>query len=157
MPAIQWYNIHPQRDIIHEVTGLNVVGCWRSLNSMADSSTTTAPILNLIAGHCWARRQLRSGIKDASVALELRKSLPFVRVVFIDTLAIQELDGRFLHNHCSDPESHCGDRWARRQLRNGIRYVPVASKLRKSLSSVEGVLGIKLAIFYSMADYSTTA
>jgi len=66
---------------------------------MADSSTTTSPILNLIAG----------------------------------------------------------DRWARRQLRNGIRYVPVASKLRKSLSSVEGVLGIKLAIFYSMADYSTTA
>jgi len=99
MPAIQWYKIHPQRDIIHEVTGLNVVGCWQSLNSMADSSTTTAPIRNLIAG----------------------------------------------------------DRWAPRQLRNGIRYVPFASKLRKSLSSVEGVLGITLAIFYSMAGYSTTA
>jgi len=29
MPAIQWYNIHPQRDIIqvHEVTWLNGVGC----------------------------------------------------------------------------------------------------------------------------------
>jgi len=27
----------------------------------------------------------------------------------------------------------------------------------KSLSSVEGILGIKLAIFYSMADISTTA
>ena len=108
MPAIQWYNIHPQRDIIHEVTGLNVVGCWRSLNSIADSSTTTAPILNLVAGDCWARCQLRSGIKDVSVASKLRKSLTFVRVVFIDTLAIQELDGRFLHNHFSDPESDCG-------------------------------------------------
>jgi len=106
MPAIQRYKIHPQRDIIHEVTGLNGVG-WRSQTSMADSSTTTAPILNLIAGECWARRQLRSGIKDVSVASKLRKSLTLVRVVFIDTLAITELDGRFLHNHCSDPESDC--------------------------------------------------
>jgi len=31
--------------------------------------------------------------------------------------------------------------WARRQLHAGIRYVPVALKLRKSLSCVEGVLG----------------
>jgi len=28
MPAIQQYKIHPQRDIIHEVTGLNGMGCW---------------------------------------------------------------------------------------------------------------------------------
>ena len=48
-----------------------------------------------------------------------------------------------------------GDRWARRQVRNGICYVPVASKPMKSLSSVQGVSGIKLAIFYSMADIST--
>jgi len=75
---------------------------------MADSSTTTAPILNLIAGDCWARRQLRSGIKNVSVASKPRKSLTLMRVVFIATLAISELDGRFLHNHCSDPESDCG-------------------------------------------------
>jgi len=50
-----------------------------------------------------------------------------------------------------------GGCWARRQLSNGIRYVFVASKLRKSLSSVECILGVKLAIFYSTADYSTTA
>jgi len=75
---------------------------------MADSSTTSAPILNPIAGDRWARCQLRSGIKDVSVASELRKSLTLVRVVFIDTLAISELDGRFLHNHHSDPESDCG-------------------------------------------------
>jgi len=108
MPAIQWYKIHPQRDIIHEVTGLNGVGSWRSQNSIADPSTTTSPILNLIAGGCWARRQLRSGMKDVSVASKLRKSLTLVSVVFIDTLALPELDVRFLHNHFSDPESDCG-------------------------------------------------
>ena len=45
--------------------------------------------------------------------------------------------------------------WARRQLRNGIRYVPVASKLIKSLSSVQCVSGIQRVISYSMADIST--
>ena len=107
MPAIQRYKIHPERAIIHEVTGLNGVGCWQSQNSMADSSTTSALILNLIAGDCWARRELRSGIKNVSVASRFRKSLTLVRVVFIDTLAIPELDGRSLHNHCSNPESDC--------------------------------------------------
>ena len=108
MPAIQRFKIHPQRDIIHEVTGLNKVGCWRSQNSMADSSTTTAPILDPIAGDCWAQRWLRNGIKDVSVASKLRKSLTLVRVVFIGTLAIPELDGRLLHDHTSDPGSVCG-------------------------------------------------
>jgi len=50
-----------------------------------------------------------------------------------------------------------GGCWTRRQLPNGIRYICVASDFRKSLTSVEGVLRIKLVIFYSMADYSTTA
>jgi len=108
MPAIQRYKIHPQRDIIHEVTGLNKVGCWRSQNSMADSSTTTAPILDPIAGDCWAQCWLRNGIKDVSVASKLRKSLTLVRVVFIGTLAIPELDGRLLHDHTSDPGTNCG-------------------------------------------------
>ena len=75
---------------------------------MADSSTTTAPILNLIARGRWARRQLHSGIKDVSVASKLRKSLTLVRVVFIDTLALPELDVRFLHNRSSDSGSDCG-------------------------------------------------
>jgi len=124
---------------------------------MSDSSTTTAPILNPIAGDRCARRQLRSGIKDVSVASELRKSLTLVRVVFIDTLAIfysmvdySTTAGRILFLFARD----C---WARRQLPNGIRYVPVTSKPMKSLSSLQGVSGMKLAIFYSMADYSTTA
>ena len=75
---------------------------------MADSSTTTAPILNPIAGGHWARCQLRSGIKDVFVASELRKSLTLVRVVFIDTLALPELDVRFLHDHWADSGSDCG-------------------------------------------------
>jgi len=108
MPAIQRYKIHPERAIIHEVTGLNGVGCWRSQNPMADSSTTTDLILDQIAGDCWARRQLRSGIKDVSVASRLMKSLTFLGVVFVGTLAIPELDGRFLHDRWTNPESDCG-------------------------------------------------
>jgi len=49
-----------------------------------------------------------------------------------------------------------GGYWAQRQLHAGIRYVPVASKLGISLSSVEGVLESMRAEFYSMADCSTT-
>ena len=29
-------------------------GCWQSQTSMADSSTTALPILDLSPGHCWA-------------------------------------------------------------------------------------------------------
>ena len=120
MPAIQRYKIHPQRDIIHEVTGLNGVGSWRSQNSMADYSTTTAPILRVALAIFYS-------MVDYSTTAR-RILIMFVR-----------------------------DCWARRQPPNGIRYVSVASKPRKSLSLVEGILGIMLAIFYSMADYSTTA
>ena len=49
-----------------------------------------------------------------------------------------------------------GGCWAQRQLHTGIRYVPVASKLMKSLSSIEEGLDEGLAEFYSMADSSTT-
>jgi len=77
-PATQRYNVHPSANFIHDVTGLNGMGCWPSQNSMEDSSTTTAPILDPIAGQCWARRQLRSGIRDVSVASELMKSLTLV-------------------------------------------------------------------------------
>ena len=37
------------------------------------------------------------------------------------------------------PVQFAGGRWAQRQLRASIRYVPVASKLRISLASVEVV------------------
>ena len=53
------------------------------------------------------------------------------------------------------PIRFAGGYWARRLLHAGIRYVPVASKLRNSLASLEGAQ-VVLAEFYSMADSSTT-
>jgi len=75
---------------------------------MSDSSTTARPILDLIAGDCWARRRLRSGIKDVSVASKLMKSLALVGVGFIGILALPELDVRFLHDRWADSGSDCG-------------------------------------------------
>ena len=49
-----------------------------------------------------------------------------------------------------------GGCWAQHRLHAGIRYVPVASKLMKLLSSIEEGLDEELAEFYSMADCSTT-
>jgi len=123
---------------------------------MADYSTTTAPILDLIAGDCWARRQLRNGIRYLPVASKPRKSLSSVERIFIVALAIiysmadySTTAGRILI-------PFAGGCWALHQLSNGIRYVSVTSKPRKSLSSVERIFIVALAIFYSMADYSTT-
>ena len=47
-------------------------------NSMADSSKTITGIPILIAGGCWARRQLHAGIRYVSVASKLRVSLASV-------------------------------------------------------------------------------
>jgi len=47
--------------------------------------------------------------------------------------------------------------WSCRQRSNGIRYVSVVSKLMSSLSTIKGVVVIKLGIFYATADYSTTS
>ena len=81
---------------------------WRSQSSMSDSSTTARLTLDLIAGDCWARRRLRSGIKDVSVASKLMKSLALVGVGFIGILALPELDVRFLHDLGADSGSDCG-------------------------------------------------
>jgi len=72
---------------------------------MADSSITAGPILDLIAEDCWARRQLRGGIRYVSVASKLMNPPTLLRVVF---LQVPELDGRFLHNHSADSVSDCG-------------------------------------------------
>jgi len=124
--------------------------------SMADISTTALRILMHFAGGCWARCQLPNGIRYVPIASKPRKSLSSVEgvldiklAIFYSMADISTTAGRVL-------TLFAGGCWARSQLSNGIGYVSVASKLMKSLSSVEGVLGIKLAIFYSMADYSTT-
>jgi len=123
---------------------------------MADSSTTTAQILNPIAGDCWVRCQLPNGIRYVSVASKPRNLLSFVEgvlgiklAIFYSTADISTTTRRILY-------LFAGGCWARRQLPNGIWYISVASELRNSLSSVEGVLGIKLAILYLTADISTT-
>ena len=49
--------------------------------SIADSSTTILGIPILIAGGCWARRQLHAGIRYVPVASKLRMSVTSVEVV----------------------------------------------------------------------------
>ena len=109
---------------------------------MADSSTTTAPILNPIAGDRWARRQLCSGIKDVSVASELRKSLTLVRVVFIDTRALPELDVRFLHDHWADSGSDCGRLLGSTPASQWCKVHPSANFIHE-VTGLNGVLAIK--------------
>jgi len=74
---------------------------------MSDSSMAAEPTPDLIAGDCRARRQLRRGIQDVSVAFKPMQSLTIMVVVFIDTLAPPGLDVRFLHNRCADSGSDC--------------------------------------------------
>jgi len=125
--------------------------------SMADYSTPARRIHIRFAGGCWARRQLRHGIRDVLVASKLRISLTSLKRILSSML------GEFYSMTDYSTTARwiqtlfAGGYWVRCQLRNGIDYVPVVSKLRISLSSVEGVLGSMLAEFYSMADYSTTA
>ena len=61
-PATQWYMVRPYAIKTHEV----VVFCGGTTRvefySMADSSTTVTGIRILIAGGCWARRQLHASI-----------------------------------------------------------------------------------------------
>jgi len=54
-------------------------------------------------------RTLRTHIIIFADVKELMKSLTIMGVVFIGTtLALPELNDRFLYNHCSDPGSDCG-------------------------------------------------
>jgi len=125
--------------------------------SMVDYSTTARRIQILFAGGYWSRRQLRNGIRDVFVASKLRISLTSLEGVLGSMRAEFDLMAEY-----STPAGRIhirfpGGCWARRQLHHGIRDVLVASKLRISLTSLEGVLGSILGEFYSMADYSTTA
>jgi len=71
---------------------------------MADSSITSGPILDPIAEGCWARRQLRGGIRYISVASRPMNPPTLLTVVF---LQVPELDGRFHNNHWADSGSDC--------------------------------------------------
>ena len=124
---------------------------------MADYSTTGKRISQLIAGGCWARRQVPNGIRYVSVVSKLRNSLSSVVRVLRRKLAIFYSTVNYSTTMGLIVMLFAGCCRAWRQLPNGIRYVSVASKLMNSLSSVEGVSGIMQPIFYSTADYSTTA
>ena len=121
---------------------------------MADSSTTARQIAILIEGECWARCQLQAGIGYITVSSKLRISLASVQ-------GSQSTLAEFYS--MADPSITVpgiailitGGCWAQCQLHAGIRYVPVASKPRISLASVEGRHST-LAEFYLMADSSTT-
>jgi len=126
-------------------------------DSMADYSTTARRIQTRFAGGCWARRQLRNGIRDFLVASELRISLTSLERVLGIMLAELYLMAEYSTTARRIQVLFAGGYWSRRQLRNGIKDVPVASKLSISLTSLEGVLCSMLAEFYSMADYSTTS
>ena len=97
---------------------------------MADYSTIVRGIPIRFSGGYWARRQLPPGIR------------------YVPTLSIlMELQAGDLQSSMADssptfraiPILFVGGRWARCQLHAGIRYISVASKLRISLASVEGV------------------
>jgi len=122
---------------------------------MADSSTAAGPILDLIAGGCWARCQLRSGIKDVSVTSTPMKSLTLVGVVFIGTLAIPEPDVRFLHNRWADSGPDCGRLLALRPATRRYKVRLCRIKTHESANPSESVLFTKV-MEYLMADNSMT-
>jgi len=107
--------------------------------STADFSTAGGWTSILFPGGCWAGRQPSNGIRYVSVTSTVRKSLSSVQRIFIVALAILCLTG-----DCSTTPGRSlmlfeGGCWARHQLRSGIRYVSVASILRKSLTLVRVV------------------
>ena len=102
---------------------------------------TTAPILDPIAGGCWARCRLRSGIMDTSVASRLMKSLTLVRIAFIDTLAIPELDGRFLHDRWANSVSDCGRLLGSMPASQSCKVYPTANFIHE-VTGLSGVLAI---------------
>ena len=83
----------------------------------------------MFPGGYWARRQLHAGIKNVSmrsISMELQAS------DLKGLMADYSTTARYI------PILFPVGCWAQRQLHAGIRYVSVASKLMKSLSSVEG-------------------
>jgi len=93
------------------------------------------------------------------VASRLRNSLSSVERIFSVTLAILYSTADYSTTVGRILILFAGGCCARRQPPNGIRYISVPSELRNSLSSVESIfiVLVALAILSSTADYSTTA
>ena len=122
----------------------------------AGCSTTAGLILILFAGGCWAQRQLSDSIRYVSLTSKLRNSLSAVECVFGIKLAILYSTANYSTTPPRILMLFAGGCWARHQLRNGIRYFPVASRLRNSQTLVRGVFIGTLAIPDSIADSSPT-
>jgi len=105
MPATRWYKVRLCRIKTHGSASPSESGlCTKVMkNSIADSSTSASPILDLIAGDCRPQHRLHNDIRSFPPAIFIHEV-----TVLNSVLAITELDGRFLHNHLSDPESDCG-------------------------------------------------
>ena len=106
-------------------------------DSMADYSIMAGQISILYSGDCWARRQLHAGLKYVLIASKLRKSLSSLEGVSIALVELCSIAHSFT-TVIGIPILFARGYWARRQLHVSIRYVPVASKVRISLASMEG-------------------
>ena len=90
--------------------------------SMADFSITVPSIPILMAGGCWAQRQLHAGISYVSVASKLRISLASVEGKNSTLTEFYSMAHSFT-TVSGMAILIAGGCWARRQLRNGIKYV----------------------------------
>jgi len=161
-PATRWHRVRLWRTSIHGVRPPSDSGLLSLLilNSMADSSTTAAPILNPSLGRRWTRRQLHAGIGYVSGTSIPMKSLSTLG----GGLEKAERGCWQSQNSMADSSTtappildlslgHC---WARRQLHAGIRYVPVALILMEIAHLSDSSL-LSLLILNSMADSSIAA
>jgi len=82
-PATRRYKVRLLRISIHGVRHPSESGLLSltNLSSMAVSSTTAQPILNLSPGRRWARRQLHAGIGYVSGASVFMEFATLLRVV----------------------------------------------------------------------------
>ena len=149
LPAIHYYRIH-----IYQLLFIKLQNWW-SQEWKTDFSTTTGLILNLFMGGCWAWRQLYNHIRYVSIATKLRKSLFFlerisvVLMIFFSTADYFTVAWQILNLFIEG----C---WTWYPLDNSIRYVPVDSKLRKLLSSLESILTVTILTFHLTGDYIST-
>ena len=101
---------------------------------MADSSTTAARIPILFAGGYWAHLWLRNGIRFVLIAWKLRKSWSAVELIPWRI----SLNGRFLHNRCTDPNSVCG-------LLLGSSLATQRYKVCPYAINTDGVIGLAIS------------
>jgi len=98
-PATRRYNVRLCAIDIQEIAsysggGLEIYVLWRSLNSMAHSSITGCPILDLKAPSFWARCRPHAGIR-------------YVCIASISMKSITTVEGVFRIRYCGDPMVRC--------------------------------------------------